>query len=66
MNHYKKLYNTNMDYQQYVIRCATANHESVEETLKHKTIQNVGDYYAEKEHDKVSKTVMTAGCGGAK
>jgi len=66
MDYFQSLYKSNDNFKGYVDRCAKAHGENVENTLQRLTVQNVGRYYVECERDKVqTKTVITAGCGGA-
>lgn len=66
MDYFKRLYLNNDSFKGYVDRCAKANNESVEKTMERLTVQNVGRYYVERDADKgITRTVITAGCGGA-
>lgn len=66
MDYFMKLYKSNADFKGYVDRCAKAHKENVEQTLERLTVLEVGRYYVEREKDKVqTKTIITAGCGGA-
>jgi hypothetical protein len=62
---YKKLYEENSEFHQFVDKCANTDCKSVEETLQKVIVRNVGDYYIEKGEGTVSTTELKAGCGGA-
>lgn len=60
---YRELYETDQRYHRYVDACAKEYGLTVDETLQHKIIQNVGDYYA-KTPTKEGPTVSTMKSGG--
>ena len=60
---YRELYETDQRYHRYVDACAKEYDLTVDETLQHKIIQNVGDYYA-KTPTKEGPTVSTMKSGG--
>lgn len=62
---YRKLYKTNENFRIFVDKASKADKIPVEEELTKAVVRNVGDYYAENNKVVVSKSMITAGCGGA-
>lgn len=48
MDIYTELFNTNMDFRNYVEKYVIQHHITLEEALKHKMVHNYGDYILEK------------------